>query len=150
MAHWSPDPSTPDEDGHTAGSLRCFACGNDYDYLGSPPHPGRCPACGARDVPPAGALERVAGPAPIAAGPGESTHRVDAADDTDRTFTYWLTALEGGRVQLVRIGVEDALVGPTHDAWPEGIRALVPAWLEASLAAADLELVAPAAILDVE
>jgi hypothetical protein len=148
MAHWSPDPSTPESDDRTTGSLRCFACGNDYDYLGSTPHPGECPACGARDVPPAGDLERVAGPGPIATGPGNSTHRVDATDATDRTFTYWLTTLDDDRVQLVRIGVEDALVGPTHDAWPEEIPALVPEWLAAALSASGLELVAPGTILD--
>ena len=37
-------------------SLQCYECDTEYEYIGSPPHLGRCQACGSRCVPPAGAL----------------------------------------------------------------------------------------------
>lgn len=141
---WSPSPDAV----AVPGRLRCYACGNEYDYLGAGTHPGGCPACGARDVSPAGDLAVLARPTPVVSGPGDSTHRIDAADDTDRTFTYWIDAIDDDRAQLVRIGIDEVLVGPTHPAWPGNLDDLVPWWLGRAVRAADMELVAPAAILE--
>jgi hypothetical protein len=37
-------------------SLQCYQCNAEYNYIGSGPHLGRCPACGSSCVPPAGEL----------------------------------------------------------------------------------------------
>jgi hypothetical protein len=132
----------------TPGDLRCYACGHEYDHLGAPPHPGRCPVCEARAASPAGRLASLGPAEAVVAGPGEATHRVDAEDASGRTFSYWLTALDGGRAQLVRVGVVDAIVGPRHDAWPDGLPDLVPGWIAEAVAGADLELVAPVTVLE--
>lgn len=147
MPPWSPD-SAPDDALEPPGALECFDCGHRYDHLGRDPHPGRCPACGRGGVSPAGDLRRVGDLESVAAGPGDSTHRVDATDSTGRLFSYWLATLHGERAQLVRVGVGDALVAPTHDAWPARLDALVPDWLPAAAEASGLELVAPPAVLD--
>lgn len=147
MPPWSPD-HTPETLLQHPGEVECYDCGHRYDYLGEDHHLGRCPSCDARGVTPAGDLHLGSGLESVVAGPGNSTHRVDAVDATDRVFSYWIATLHDTRAQLVRVGVADTLVGPTHDAWPDRLADLVPAWLDDAVADAGLELVAPPAILD--
>ncbi len=147
MPSWSPD-KTPDSGIEPPGSIECFDCGHRYDHLGAGHHPGRCPACRSDGVSAAGPLHPVDDLESVAAGPGDSTHRVDATDATGRLFSYWIATLHDRRAQLVRVGVDDALVGPTHDAWPDRLEDLVPGWLGRAVEEAGLELVAPPAVLD--
>ena len=148
MNYWSPDHSTPTLQG--PGEIRCYDCGHSYDYLGPSSHPGRCPACDAPGVSPAGELTRVGPLTPLVVGPGDSTHRIDATDDSGRSFCYWLSTIDDHRVQLVRVGVEDVVVGPPDDAWPDDLDALIPWWLASVVESASMELVAPAAILETD
>lgn len=72
-----------------AGGLQCADCGHRYGYLGSEPHPGRCPACDSRAVPPAGDLELTAGRL-LPAWAGVDLRFRDASG---RVFAYALTAV---------------------------------------------------------
>lgn len=138
------DPSAVDADG-----LRCYACGHVYWHLGRSPHPGICPDCGARGVSPAGELSVVGKPISFATGTEDETFRIDAADDTDRAFHYWVAPVEGGReARVVRIRIGDAVVGPKNDAWPDDLSELVPAGLKRAADRADLHLVAPDSIVE--
>lgn len=138
------DPPTVDAD-----PVRCFACGHAYWFLGHGPHPGVCPGCGARGVSPAGELRVVGTPVSFSTGTEDETFRIDAADDTDRAFHYWVTPVEDGRqARVVRIRVADTVVGPKTDAWPDDLAELVPTGLERAADRADLRLVAPDSIFE--
>ncbi len=128
------------------GRLHCYACGHDYDYLGSDPHPGRCPSCGSPCVPPAGHLRAASGPEPVDSN--AATHRIDAVDETGRRFCYWLSALPNDRAQLVAVDAAGTPVGPAGDRWPEHLPQLVPDWLGTALDAVGLTLVAPATVVE--
>lgn len=124
--------------------LRCYDCGHRYSYLGTGVHPGRCPACGARGVSPAGTLRVAEDPFPV----GPDGLRVDAIDATGRTFSYWIASLSDGvRAQLVRVRVASTVVAPPHDAWPDGLAELVPDGLAETVRAADYQLTAPASVV---
>ncbi len=141
MAAPTSTPSTIDQ----PGRLHCFACGHDYDHLGSDPHPGRCPACGSPGVPPAGHLRAASDPRPVESD--GATHRIDAVDATGRHFRYWLSALPGDRAQLVAVDAAGTPIGPAGDRWPTDLPRLVPDWLDTALDAVGLTLVAPATVV---
>jgi len=130
---------------HPPDGLRCFACGHRYAYLGYGVHPGRCPSCDARGVSPAGTLRVSEEPLDV----GSTGVRIDAVDATGRTFGYWVDALSDGvRAQIVRVRVASTVVEPAHDAWPDELDGLVPDALDDAVRAADLELTAPASVLE--
>lgn len=134
-----PSPTDPPD------SLRCFDCGHRYAHLGYGVHPGQCPDCGSRGVSPAGTLRISEDPF----GVGATGVRFDAVDATGRTFSYWVAALSDGvRAQLVRIRVASTVVEPGHGAWPDDLGDLVPDELPDAVRTADLELTAPASLLE--
>jgi len=96
----------------------CFACDNDYGYLGTTPHRGTCPACGSSVVTPAGDLSIVRMNTWESAN-GLSTIRVTTADKSARHFVFTIAARRG-RGKLVCLVIDGTEV-------PIGAVELVPA-----------------------
>lgn len=92
----------------------CFACDNDYGYLGTTPHRGACPACGSSVVTPAGDLS-VVGTKTWESANGLSTIRVTTADRRARHFEFTIAARRG-RGKLVCLVIDGTEV-PIDTVW---------------------------------
>lgn len=92
----------------------CFACDTAYGYLGTTPHDGSCPDCGATTVTPAGTLDVVDTTVWESAN-GLSTLRITAVDAGSRRFEFEVAARRG-RGTLVRLAIEGVAV-PTEAVW---------------------------------
>ena len=86
----------------------CFACDNDYAYLGTIPHRGTCPACGSSVVTPAGDLS-IVGMNMWESANGLSTIRVTTADRSARHFEFTIAARRG-RGKLVCLVIDETEV----------------------------------------
>lgn len=137
-------PTAPESEQHDVSSvdagrtLRCFACGREYGYLGADGHPGVCPACDSRAVSFSGSPRVVSPDRDLI----EKSHlqfsnvlRVVVADDTDRRFEY-LFALTGGigrdplqaTARYVRVGgevIEPTVGGPYAELFPNAVGSVV-------------------------
>lgn len=104
----------------TASSLRCYACGHEYRYLGRTEHPGRCPECRSHCVSPAGEVTPLVevNVAPVGDPPAVT---VLAIDDRSRHFLYHFDSPDGS-VELVALQVDGHIVR-TENA---GVVPLVP------------------------
>jgi hypothetical protein len=94
-------------------SLRCYRCGTEYGYIGTTPHPGRCPACESPCVPPAGELTVVDSSCWQSAN-GLSKVRVRAVDHQDRPFDFEVAGHDS-RGRLVALTVDEVSVVPRFD-----------------------------------
>jgi hypothetical protein len=105
--HDRPEPSV---EGYVEPSVRCFACGHRWGYVGADPRPGRCGACGSRAVTPAEPFE----PAELevdrsgAVDPDRPVVRAVGLDATGRTVRFYLRESGDGLVPSM-LGIEDAL-----------------------------------------
>ncbi len=90
--------------------LRCYRCGTKYDYIGTAPHPGRCPACESPCVPPAGDLTIRTSSCWQGAN-GLSKISVRAVDEQDRAFVCEVAA-EKCRGKVVTFNVDGVPVMP--------------------------------------
>lgn len=94
----------------TRSPLTCYACGNEYRYLGRGHHPGRCPRCSSHCVSPAGELAvEVVRTAPERSPPGAT---VLATDDRRRHLLYRVRAAEE-EWDLEAIQVDGHIVRPS-------------------------------------
>ncbi|MWV38516.1 hypothetical protein GRS80_01625 [Natrialba sp. INN-245] len=93
--------------------LRCYECGCQYGYLGSNPHPGRCPSCGSRCVSPAGELV-VINVEKWQNATGLSKIWVETIDERDRQFRFEIVAA-GSEGKVVTVTVGDAVLDPAMD-----------------------------------
>jgi hypothetical protein len=118
-------------------TLQCYRCGADYDYVGTSPHPGQCPACGSPCVPPAGSLS-VLNSAHWESANGLSKVWVYALDERGRPFEFEVAA-HGNRGKLVALRVDGISVAPHVD---ETLETLPPA-VETELAEAGIQRVDP-------
>jgi hypothetical protein len=103
-------------------TLQCYRCGTDYEYVGTPPHPGQCQACGSPYVPPAGSLN-VLNSAHWESANGLSKIWVYALDEQDRPFEFEVAA-QRNRGKLVALRVDGVSVDPRID---ETLETLPPA-----------------------
>ena len=119
-----------------ATRLRCFDCGCEYGYLGSKPHPGRCPSCDSRCVSPAGELV-IVDVEKWQSATGLSKLWVDAIDERDRRFRFEIAA-NGPEGKVVAVIVEGTAFNPAID---PSLRRLPPVVSEvvAHLGVSDLE-----------
>jgi hypothetical protein len=96
-------------------SLTCFGCSNEYAYIGSDAHPGRCPGCGARTVSTAGRLT-IGTPKPITPESADAEHvrQIFATDATDRSFRFVFVLDDGdgqpGRAYLSCVTIEGVAI----------------------------------------
>lgn len=93
--------------------LRCYRCGTEYDYIGTAPHPGRCPGCGSPCVPPAGDLTIRASSCWQSAN-GLSKISVRAVDEQGRPFVCEVAA-QKCRGKVVTFSVEGMSAIPHID-----------------------------------
>ncbi|AFZ73263.1 hypothetical protein [Natronobacterium gregoryi] len=93
--------------------LRCFECGCEYGYLGSKPHPGRCPSCDSRCVSPAGELV-VVDVETWQNATGLSKIWVHTIDERDRRFRFEI-APAGREGKVVAVIVEGTALDPAID-----------------------------------
>lgn len=97
----------------TALGLRCYECGHEYGYIGSTPHPGRCPACDSHCVSPAGEL-MITDLKQWHNATGLSKLWVYTMDEQGRQFTFKVVANDGSG-KLVAIAVEGIPLDPAPD-----------------------------------
>ncbi len=116
--------------------LRCFDCGYEYGYLGSKPHPGRCPSCDSRCVSPAGELV-VVDVKKWQNATGLSKIWVHTIDERDRRFRFEIAAA-GCEGKVVAVIVGETAFDPAID---PSLRHLPPVVSEvvAHLGVSDLE-----------
>ncbi|MFC6731709.1 MULTISPECIES: hypothetical protein [unclassified Haladaptatus] len=100
-------------------ALTCYRCGHQYDYLGTTPHPGRCPACDSRAVTPAGNLVVVGTETDTDGDP--PVVRLQATDGSDRTFRFTFEITGEGKVALRRLLVDNTLIRSPDGTWPEAV-----------------------------
>lgn len=93
--------------------LRCYQCETEYGYIGTTPHPGRCPACDSSCVPPAGELA-VRDSICWRSANGLAKIRVQAVDEQDRAFIFEVAA-HGYRGKLVTLTVDGVSAAPRFE-----------------------------------
>ncbi len=91
-------------------SLMCYQCGTEYDYLGTAPHPGRCPECGSPCVEPAGELT-IRASSCWQSAIGLSKISVRAVDVQDRPFVCTVAAHKC-RGKMVSFTIDEVSVIP--------------------------------------
>ncbi|WP_138005358.1 hypothetical protein [Halalkalirubrum salinum] len=94
----------------TRTNLVCLSCMTTYGYIGDGPHPGSCPECGSRCVPPAGELI-IRGNTTWRAPNGLATARVYAYDECGRPFEFELSA-HNDRGTLTGVKIDGIEVPP--------------------------------------
>ncbi|SEO77272.1 hypothetical protein SAMN05216388_10193 [Halorientalis persicus] len=113
----------------TALTLQCYRCGAEYDYIGTSPHPARCPACASSCVPPAGSLT-VVNSVHWESANGLSKVWVHATDERDRPFEFEVAA-HGDCGKLVAVKVDgvstDPQTEPSLERLPEAVTAEIAA-----------------------
>ncbi|THE64627.1 hypothetical protein D8Y22_11985 [Salinadaptatus halalkaliphilus] len=103
-------------------TLQCYRCGTEYEYVGTPPHPGQCPVCGSPCVPPAGSLT-VLNSSQWESANGLSKVWVYALDEQNRPFEFEVAG-KGKRGKLVALRVDGISVDLNVD---ESFERLPPA-----------------------
>jgi hypothetical protein len=105
------DRPEPSAEGYVEPSVRCFACGHRWGYVGADPRSGRCRACGSHAVTPAEPFE----PAELevdrsgAVDPDRPVVRAVGLDATGRTVRFYLRENDDGLAPSM-LGIEDALM----------------------------------------
>lgn len=97
----------------TVSTLRCYRCQSEYGYVGSAPHPGRCPECNSACVPPAGRLS-VVDRSYWESAIGLSKAWVRAVDERDRPFEFEIAA-KGSEGRPTALTVDGTRIDPRLD-----------------------------------
>jgi hypothetical protein len=91
-------------------ALQCYQCDAEYDYVGTAPHPARCPVCGSSCVPPAGSLS-VVDSVHWESANGLAKVWVKAVDDRDRPVEFEVAA-HRSRGKLVALKIDGVAINP--------------------------------------